>query len=175
MSIRDGINNRVSEVPPRLFFLPPLIPSAKVIRELFVSEEVNKVAHPPWPVTTEGRRLTQMRAYLDAWTQGDRITVADDPYKKPKATRVARTDPPRDDIFDIRCVDPKPGIRVLGGFADKDLFVALTVNFRENLAEDKDWRDEIERCKARWRNLFHPHQPFHGASLNDYLSNFEPV
>jgi hypothetical protein len=175
MSIRDEIRNRAAETPPRLFFLPPLIPSVAMVREMFVSQEIMDVAQPPWPATEEGRRLAQMRAYFDGWTEGRLITVADDPYRKPRATIMARIDPVEDDVFDIRCVDPKPGIRVLGCFADFDLFVALTWNQRENLEDDKAWRDEIERCKAAWRRLFSPYPPFHGASLNDYLSNFQPV
>src|SRR5438552_1813180 len=70
MSIRDEISARVSETPPRLFLLPPLIPSVSMVREMFVSEEINRVAHPPWPPTSEGRRQAQMRAYLDAWSEG---------------------------------------------------------------------------------------------------------
>jgi hypothetical protein len=137
MSIRDEIRDRASEEPPRLFFLPPLIPSVALVREMFVSQEIAEVAQPPWPATEEGRRLAQMRAYLDGWTEGRLITVADDPYRKPKATIMARIDPVEDEVFDIRCVDPKPGIRVLGCFADFNLFVALTWNQRENLEDDR--------------------------------------
>lgn len=175
MSIQAEISARVSEKPARLFFLPPLIRSSSVVREMFVSEEINSVARPPFPSSKEGHRHAQMRAYLDAWTEGRRLTVADDPYKKPKATNLARTDPPVDEVFDFRCIDPKPGIRVLGCFADFNLFVALTWNHRENLDHDKAWRDEIERCKAAWRRLFHPYPPFKGSNLNAYLSNFQPV
>ncbi len=103
------------------------------------------------------------------------MTVAEDPYKKPRVTNMARADPIESEVFDIRCIDPKPGIRVLGCFADFDLFVALTWNVRENLPDDKSWRDEIERCKAAWRRLFHPYLPFCGADLNAYLSNFQSV
>ena len=179
MSIRDEIGNRTREKPPRLFFLPPLIPSAPVVRELFVSEEIYAVGLPPWPDTVRGRRHAQMRGYLDAFTQGQRLTVADDPYRKPKSTNMARVDPPKDEVFDFRCIDPKPGIRIMGCFAAYDLFVALTWNDRENLPSDdplnKAWRDEIERCKAAWRRLFHPFPPFTGSNLHAYLSNFQPV
>ncbi|MGH7046927.1 MAG: hypothetical protein ACREE2_11145 [Stellaceae bacterium] len=86
MSIRDEISARANESPPRLFFLSPLIASAGIVREMFVSEEINLVVHPPWPNTPVDRRLAQMRAYLDAWTEGRRLTVANDAYKKLKAT-----------------------------------------------------------------------------------------
>jgi hypothetical protein len=175
MSIRGEIRARINEKPARLFFLSPLVASAAVVREMFVSEEINRVAHPPWPATVEGRRHAQMRAYLDAWTEGRRLTVANDPYKKAKATNMARTDPIEDEVFDIRCIDPKPGVRVLGCFADFNLFIALTWNCRENLPDDKSWRDEIERCKAAWRRLFHTYPPFSGTDLHAYLSNFQLI
>src|ERR1700733_8068342 len=65
MSIRDEIRDRARETPPRLFFLPPLIASVAMVREIFVSEEIMEAVQPPWPATEEGRRLAQMRAYLD--------------------------------------------------------------------------------------------------------------
>jgi hypothetical protein len=176
MSIRDEIRRRTEEIPPRLFFLPPLIEGAAMERELFVSEEINRIAHPPWSETPSGRRFALMRAYLDAWTEGRLISIADDPYHKPKRTFMARIDPSPDEVFDIRVRTPKPGIRVLGCFGDRDLFVSLTQAGHEDLVTDQDWRNEREACKAAWRRLFPTYKPFHGASLNEYLSsNFHVV
>ena len=79
MSIRDEIRHRTLETPPRLFFLPPLIPGAAIVRELFVSEEINRIAHPPWPAPPLGTRFGHMRAVLDAWTGGGLISITDDP------------------------------------------------------------------------------------------------
>ena len=171
MSIRDEIRRRTEEEPPRLFFLPPLIGSAAVVRELFVSEEINRVAHPPWSPTALGTRFAQMRAYLDAWSEGRLISIADHPYRKPKPTFMARIDPAPDEVFDIRCIDPNPGIRIMGCFADRDLFIALTRANREDLVTLHDWRNEREACKAAWRRLFPTYQPYTGATLNDYISN----
>jgi hypothetical protein len=170
MSIRDEITRRTREDPPRLFFLPPLIPGAQIVRELFVSDEINRVAHPPWAAIDPGPRFARMRGFLDRWTEGGRISVADDPYRKPRSTFMARIDPGPDEVFDIRCIAPNPGIRVFGCFADRDLFVALTKAKREDLTTSKDWRDEREACKAAWRRLFPTYQPFSGANLNEYIS-----
>lgn len=170
MSIRDEIRARTEERPPRLFFLPPLLPGGPFVREIFVSEEVNRVAHPPWDPTDMGVRFAGMRAFLDRWTEGSIISVADDPRRKPKATYMARIDPAPDEVFDIRCIAPNPGIRVFGCFADRDLFVALTKAGREELTTDKEWRDAREACKAAWRRLFPTYQPFSGANLNEYIS-----
>jgi hypothetical protein len=89
---------------------------------------------------------------------------------------MARIDPAPDEVFDIRCIDPHPGIRVMGCFAEKDLFIALTKVGREELASVRDWRNEREACKAAWRRLFPTYPPYTGADLNDYVSsNFHIV
>jgi len=111
-----------------------------------------------------------MRAFLDIWTSGALISVANNPYRKGRSTFMARIDPAPDEVFDIRCIAPNPGMRVLGCFADRDLFVALTTAMREDLATDKDWRNEREACKAAWRRLFPGYRPFSGANLNEYIS-----
>jgi hypothetical protein len=178
MSIRDEIRreimDRVGE--GRLFDLPPLIPSAAVVRTMFVSKEVNDVVWPPgWGGGRGALRHSKMRGYLDAFTEGRRISVALDPYHKPKSTYLARIDPLADGVWDVRCIDPKPGVRVLGCFAEKDTFVALTFNYRDNLANATDWRDERERCKAAWRKLFLTYEPLKEDCLDEYVSNFFAV
>jgi hypothetical protein len=170
MSIRDEIRRLTRERPPRLFFLPPLIEGAAVVRELFVSEEIYRVVKPPWEPGELGARYARMRSYLDAWTEGRLISIADHPYRKPKPTYMARIDPAPDEVFDIRCIDPNPGIRVMGCFADRDLFVALTYASREALQTRHDWRNEREACKAAWRRLFPTYAPYAGVSLDDYVS-----
>ena len=141
-----------------------------MVRELFVSEEVYRAVQPPWEPAELGARLARMRAYLDAWTEGRLISITDHPYRKPKPTFMARIDPAPDEVFDIRCLDPNPGMRVMGCFGDKDLFVALTYAWREDLATVRDWRNEREACKAAWRRLFPAYQPYSGATLHDYIS-----
>ena len=127
----------------------------------------------PWSDDKAARRGGRLRADLEMFVDGSVVSIADDPYKKPKAAYMARVDPPRDEVFDIRSRDPKPGVRVLGCFADKDIFVALAWDFRENLGgpASREWRDFIERSKAEWRKLFNPYPPHKGATLHDYASN----
>jgi len=88
---------------------------------------------------------------------------------------LARVDPVDSEIWDIRSIVPRPGIRALGGFIRKDTFVALTWQFRENLATSDDWSAEIGRCRDAWRDLFGSKTPFSGASLDEYLSSFYAV
>ena len=170
MSINYEIRRWTRESPARLFFLPPLIGGAAVRRELFVSEEIQRAVQPPWEPSEQGARYARMRGYLDTWTEGRLISIADHPYRKPKPTFMARIDPAPDEVFDIRCIDPNPGIRVMGCFADRDLFIALTMADRDALATRHDWRNEREACKAAWRRLFPSYPPYTGATLNEYVS-----
>lgn len=172
MSIRREIGNRCGE--GRLFHLPPFLPGAPVVRMMFVSAEIHAVVVGAHSLDTEeGRRFGQLRGDLDRFTEGALISVADHPYRKDKKAYIARLDPPRDEAWDIRSVDPKPAIRVFGHFAMVDTFIALTWAWRRDLGGpgSKEWRDEIERCKAAWRQLFHPYPPYSGGSLHDYVSS----
>ncbi len=148
MSIRDEIKRRRSE--ERLLWLPPLIPSESAKRLIFVSKEVSKIVMGPWGNTSEDLRFGRLRGDLDHFIMGGLITVAEDPFKKPRSTYMARLAPVRDELWDIRSRDPRPSIRVFGAFASTDTFIALTWQFRENLEgrDSRDWSVEIRKCKA---------------------------
>ena len=135
MAIRDQIRGCCAGPAPKLLCLSPLVRSTPVIRTLFVSVEVNDVIHPPWAPNRNGYRQSQFRAFLDAFVAGDWISVAENPRKKPSNAFLARVEPAADEIWDIRCIDPKPGIRCFGAFAERDTFVALTWCYREDLIQ----------------------------------------
>ena len=176
MSIGDEITSRVEE--GRLFHLPPLIQSQPVARTMLIGEALVDVVTPPWEQSSEGHRLSRLRADLDTFTEGRLISVAAAPFKKPSSAYIARTYPPTDEIWDIRSRDPKPAIRVLGCFAETDVFIALAWEYRKPLGGpgSREWRDFIERCKAEWRKLFPAYGPHKGDDLRDYVSaNFIAV
>lgn len=135
---------------------------------MFCTEEVWDVLQKAEADYRSGRLLQDLELFL----VGGMITVSEEPYKHPRPTYMARTDPVADEIWDIRSRDPKPGIRVLGGFAEKDHCIALTLDFRDNLGgpESKEWRDFIVRSTAKWRQLFPTYPKFQGANVSEYLS-----
>jgi hypothetical protein len=169
--MRDAINNHLGK---ELFLLKPLVESDPVVRTLFVSKTIQAAASPPWPRGRNGDRHAQMRAWLDTFASGRRISVAEEPRKKPRTTFMARTDPKSADVFDIRCINPIPGIRVLGRFSEKDTFVALKWDYRENM-NGSDFDDAVIRCADEWKRLFPGIPLFAGRTLDDYLTNFVPV
>jgi hypothetical protein len=121
---------------------------------------------PPFKQNWEGKAHASLRALLDAFSEGAEMSVAEQPFEKPSDTILARVHPVRDEVWDVRCFDPYPGIRVLGRFSECDHFVALTWNYRENM----DWPAEIARCKAAWRNIFGDLPPHLGRRIDEYLS-----
>lgn len=171
MSIRDEINHRIAE--GRLFHLPPLIRSEAVGRTMLVTEEVFHLVEPPWLSTPEGSRHASLRADLDTFSEGKLISVSEEPFRKRQSVYMTRTDPVSDEVFDIRSRDPSPGMRVLGCFAGRNIFVALAYSYRSYLGAlgSKEWRDFIGRSKAEWRKLFPAYLPHKGDHLRDYVSN----
>lgn len=176
MSIRDEINHRVSE--GRLHLLPPAIRGAPTGRFMYVGNELHAALTGPWDDPSAALRFGRLRADLDAFTEGRLVSIAEDPYAKRKSAYMARTDPISNDIWSIRSRDPRPAIRVLGAFAETDVFVALVYDFRRNLGGpgSREWRDLVNRCKTEWQRLFHPYPPHHGENLREYVSrNFFSV
>jgi hypothetical protein len=143
-------------------------------RTVFVSEEVREIVEPPFPWHWVGLRHQSARALLDGFTLGEYITVAEDPFDKPGYAILARVAPVTDEVWDFRCFDPKPGIRIFGRFAELDTFVALTYDYRENI---EDLSEQGRECCAAWDKVFEGLPPHKGSTLDAYLSgeNFEAV
>ena len=100
---------------------------------MIVSVEVRDAVEGPWPNNWDGYRLSQLRESLDAFTTNEWISVAEDPFAKPSDAFMARIDPVSMQLWDIRCIDPNPGIRTFGTFLCKDTFLALTWEYREQI------------------------------------------
>lgn len=139
-------------------------------RTVFVSQDVMEVVMPPFAWGWTGRRHQSLRALLDAFTEGDFITVGAAPRNKAPSAIMARVEPICAEVWDFRCLDPKPGIRVFGGFSEVDTFVALTWDYRENIEDDAYWTAQVHDCKAAWQDLFGRIPPHSGDSLDAYIS-----
>ena len=161
----------------RLFCLAPLIPGAPCIRHMFVSDEIFETVTPPWE-TEDGYRRGSLRADLDSFVEGSSISIAHNPYDKNKSAYLARIHPVGDEIWDIRSIDPKSAMRVLGCFAECDVFIALVYEYRKNLdgPDGPLWRAFIARAKVEWRKCFLTLKPHAGRTTSEYVSeNFHLV
>src|SRR5260370_22021007 len=124
----EWITSPTRDNEQRLIWHAPSVPE-QLKRHLLLSVEVRSAIDGPWDNAEEERRLAYLRGDLDAFVTGRRISIALDPYDKDKKAYLAKVDPAGADIWDLRSIDPSPGVRVLGCFAEKDLFVALVWSF----------------------------------------------
>src|SRR5260370_6873718 len=155
MSIREEINARINE--KRLFLLKPLNKKDNKKRTVLVSKEINQVIVGPWADGPQGTRCARLRGDLENLITAENITVCWDP-RKARNEQIGRLDQVRDEVWDLRSRDPKPGLRVFFRFAEKDVFVALTCaprsvhvsslhRFPLRGRKSREWRNAIVGCK----------------------------
>jgi hypothetical protein len=180
MSIRDEINARLAEADPRLFRFEPSLPSDPECRSMFLSAEVKALLDGPWHDQDLRYRAGRLRADLEEFITGKEITVCLEPFAA-KAAYMGRLAPVTDGVWDIRSRDPSPALRVIGLFAETDVFIALrwaprsrkpkwTTKPPLGAKDSREWRDIIVQCRTDWTNLFHTFQPVRGDCVHAYIS-----
>lgn len=172
MSIHDAIN--ALEAAGELLRLQSAFLGAETPRAVYVSKEVAELVCYSADDTREGRMAARARALLDDFVEGGYVTIAENPFDKDSKCILARVAPVEREIWDFRCLDPKPGVRILGAFSETDVFIALTWDYRENF--DDHWPERVAECDEAWKTLFGPIPPHEGERLNEYVSsNFRAV
>jgi hypothetical protein len=132
MSIHDEIRLRCGGPHPSLFRIGPTLGGGSK-RFLYGTREINRLVVGPWGDQAEEMRCGRLWQDFDRYVEERLISVTLEPYKKPKSTYLARLDPGRDEVWEIRSRFPRRGIRVFGRFADANHFVLLNCEFRDNL------------------------------------------
>jgi hypothetical protein len=151
MSIRNEINARIAE--NRLFLLKPLNEKDNKRRTVLMSNEINQLVTGPWVDGPMGARCARLRADLENLVTAEDIIVCWEPFEA-RNEQIGRLCPVRDEVWDLRSQDPKPGLRIFFRFAEKDVFVALTcaprsvpVSWLHRLPllgqESREWRNAI--------------------------------
>lgn len=151
-----------------------MLPASPVNRVLLATPDVYRLVTGPWTDQREELRAGRLWADFDRFTEGRLISVAlDNPYGKLRTTYLARMDPGRDEVWEIRSRDPKPGIRVFGRFSEPDVFIALNWEYREGLGGpgSREFNVEIQKCKAEWRKCIPTFEAHEGTSVDEYISN----
>jgi hypothetical protein len=151
-------------------FLAPALASIPCARHIFATKEVCDAVLGPWTDAKIEARFGRARAYLDTFTSGDLMSVRMPPSRSARAM-IALLEDAKDQVWEIRVRDPRPGTRIFGRFAEKDVFLALNVGFREKYKTDADWTPDIEKCKRTWRTYFPTYKPLSGGKADDYISN----
>ena len=135
MSIRAEITSRIAE--GRLRALAPAIPATPGKRRILVVPNVLEMLDGPWTTPNHERRAGAARALLEGFLRGDQI-VGRMPPSKNVNTLIALLDPAVENIWEFRIGNPRPGIRILGRFAEQDTFVATSWVNREDFKRSRD-------------------------------------
>jgi hypothetical protein len=141
-------------------------------------QAVQQALSGPWASATERDRYATVKAVIDLFIDGEEIAVRVPPSTSARA-QLALLDPATDEVWEFRTRSQKKkgghryGVRVFGMFADKNLFVAMSSVFKEDLLDDDDYLREVEFCKRQWRILFPPYPSHLGNPPDAYLSNWK--
>lgn len=147
-------------------------------RTMIITKDIMQLLEGPWGTDSLERRANRLRADLESFVKGDPISVSMTPYEH-KSAYLGLLDKPEHEVWDIRSRDPNPGLRVLGRFAETDVFVGLvwrprSVNWGERNAlgngKSLEWEFAKLECEQEWDRLFPHHSAIHGADLGDYIS-----
>ena len=160
MSIHDVIKWRIAE--GRLHRLPMLVTWNPLVRAMLVTPAILSLLQGPWSDEINEARAGVLHADLEAFIAGNSVTHQ----------HLKRLSPARDQCWEIRSVRDDPSIRVLGGFIERDVFVAINYAKREDLGgwKDRRWRDFKETCKTEWSNLFHPYLRAQSITIHDVVT-----
>lgn len=174
MSIQAILSQCVAD--GRLVEIPPMLGGHRR-RLVYAMPEVAKELDPATAQQIDRGNAGQLRAWIDGFTHGRRVTVGND---KNRHVDIKILNPQADEVWELRKRDT-PSTRIFGRFAMKDVFIATNIRMSLDLFSLQwvtdgyvrwpVWRQEIRRCKAHWRALFVNYQPLSGVNLNDYLSN----
>jgi hypothetical protein len=169
MSIRDVIQWRCDE--KRLFPLEAA-PGDTPYRSLYLSQEIQDLIQTEWPTALERHRVIRLQLDLDRFISGKEIPVASDAMHARPYALLAQLQPPSEEVWEIRSVDPDPSLRVFGRFTEKNVFVALRWQHRGILAamDSGEWDFLMKLCQHDWNSLVFPYQPHCGRYPDDYVS-----
>src|SRR5260370_28792640 len=98
---------------------------------MLFSAELKALLDGPWDHEELRYRAGRLRADLEEFTKGKHITVCLEPFAA-KSAYMGRLAPVADGVWDIRSRDPSPALRVVGLFAETDVFIALRWAPRSN-------------------------------------------
>jgi hypothetical protein len=177
MSIHERIAQLIKE--GELHPIEPVFDGDSVSRHMLVSKEIwDLIDSPPAKWST---RCARIRADLERFVTGDEIKVCRVPYKADKAY-LGLLHPTSGGVWDVRCVDPSPAVRLIGCFAKRDVFVALIpasrsvpsdLLFRGPLGDGQSaqWDNVIKECDTAWWQLFHHNDRLRSVNVHDLISD----
>ncbi len=150
-----------------LFRLEPLVMGEAERRAIYVSPTLYELL--------SGDRIewVRARAFLDAFMVARQIGV---PRYWNAHAQIARLREAEDEVWEFRVRAPKPGMRIFGRFAARDVCVALAWRPRDWLLDDKTeegrrrWEEAKQECRYEWRSRFPSYEPVTAQNYpGDYI------
>lgn len=151
-----------------------------------MSREVRDLVEGPWGSAAAARRCNQLRADLEAFVVGAELSICIRPHEAHDA-QMGLLSPVRDGVWDVRSQHPRPGIRVLGQFAQRDWFLAMVPASRSRKLDyilrgplddggSQAWSDAISDTRRMWQSLCPIFVPIVGDDARDYFSDrYNPI
>jgi hypothetical protein len=160
MSIQDDIADRLKRG-----MLHPLLPLAKgamIRRAMFVGEELWANLNSPEGDPEWDERIGKLQADLEVFVTEASI--------EPKYLFLLFPAP--DAVWEIRSVRDDPSIRVLGLFAEKDVFISTNFARREGLGgwQSREWKWVKRMARALWRRIFPTYSPVTTIDVKEVCS-----
>ncbi len=179
MSIRKDWTELVAD--GQLVKLGFAIPGPPEGRTVLMTSEVAGLIDGPWDDTVMGDRCARLRANLETFLSGSRMTVCWEPFKGKDHHQLGRLNPITDGVWDLRSVDPSPGLRLFFCLAEKDVMIAflcsprsIPVSWLRRLPlgprTSKQWKQAQSECKRQWKYLFPAHTPLVSDNPDDCIS-----
>lgn len=167
MSIRDEIRARWDE--QRLVLVKPLMAGSPEVRLIYVTPELYEAIKLPHPDKTEATRRGRLQADFERFITGRLITVGGRNHRQ---AYMKCLEPERDEVWEIRSIDPRPSLRVFGSFAEANVFIAMHMGRRDELGgfNSPEFKAAIRYTKTCWRQLFNTWPPLTGSKLNEYIT-----
>ena len=149
MSISALILDRVNR--GMLFPVLPRAKGATIRRAMLVTEEIHALLESPTGDLDWEQRIASLTADLEVFVEGRTID--------PKYLFLLY--PAADAVWEIRSVRDQPSLRILGSFAERDIFIGLIYAQREVLGgwQSREWRTIKRRAVAEWRAICQPYRP----------------
>ena len=161
----------------RLYELNPTFESDPVRRAMLLHPTVASVLRGP----DRHPRMFRLQADLETFVKGERLAVSTVPFSHGTAY-MGLLSPEKAGTWEVRSRDPQPGIRVLGRFAYKDVFVAFTWRLRSR--KHPDWPNQtplgdknsfeyqlaLIEVEERWADVFPGREAITGSDVRELLS-----
>lgn len=171
MSITTEIEDRTNRGD--LIAIKPLMDSDPQDRQIYVTPDVYNMLIGPWKDERQEREWMEARAIMDSFVAG-RLISASSVRNSDVQLKLLDTSPRG--LWELRATNPKPGIRLLGLFAQKDCLVILSWRERAFLRSSRRrWSEAFRDCKSKWNGLFYTYVPMEESNCDDYISNIHNV